>query len=153
MTKEELIGKCPWTPQETDCYGDGNVYRGVRSKDSFNPDWNTEAVLVEEMQRMAKRIEELEALAQPKEQEPVAWMFQHEETGRMNYVSNDGIHDPTMFLGMNPRYALVCPLYTTPPHCKPPEWYAQWLCNNYQDHPNIATLCEEMTKAAHGIKG
>ena len=55
-----------------------------------------------------------EALAQPK-QEPVAWMFQHDETGRMNYVSNDGIHDPTMFLGMNPRYTLVCPLYTTPP--------------------------------------
>ena len=59
--------KCPWTPQETDCYGDGNVYRGVRSKDSFNPGWNTEAVLVEEMQRMAKRIEELEALAQPEQ--------------------------------------------------------------------------------------
>ena len=57
-----------------------------------------------------------EALAQ--EQEPVAWMFQHEETGRMNYVSNDGIHDPTTFLGMNPRYALVCPLYTTPPQRK-----------------------------------
>ena len=54
------------------------------------------------------------ALSEP-EQEPVAWMFQHDETGRMNYVSNDGIHDPTMFLGMNPRYALVCPLYTTPP--------------------------------------
>ena len=53
-------------------------------------------------------------LAHP-EQEPVAWMFQHEETGRMNYVSNDGIHDPTMFLGMNPRYALVCPLYITTP--------------------------------------
>ena len=55
------------------------------------------------------------------EQEPVAWMFQHEETGRMNYVSNDGIHDPTMFLGMNPRYALVYPLYTTPPQPKEPE--------------------------------
>ena len=54
-----------------------------------------------------------EALAQT--QEPVAWMFQHDETGRMNYVSNDGIHNPTMFLEMNPRYALVCPLYTTPP--------------------------------------
>ena len=57
---------CPWTPQETDCYGDGNVYRGVRSRDSehntFKPDWNTEAVLVEEMQRMAKRIENLEAI-------------------------------------------------------------------------------------------
>lgn len=52
---------CLWTPQETDCYGDGNVYRGVRSRDSFKPDYNTEAVLVEEMQRRAKRIEELEA--------------------------------------------------------------------------------------------
>ena len=46
--------KCPWTPQETDCYGDGNVYRGVRSKDSFNPNWNTEAVLVEKMQAMVQ---------------------------------------------------------------------------------------------------
>jgi phage shock protein A len=36
----------------------------------FKPDYNTEAVLIEEMQRMAKRIEELEA-----EQEPVAWMY------------------------------------------------------------------------------
>ena len=60
------------------------------------------------------------ALSEP-EQEPVAWMFQHDETGRMNYVSNDGIHDPTMFLGMNPRYALVCPLYTIPPQPKEPE--------------------------------
>ena len=34
-------------------------------QDQFKPDWNTEAVLVEEMQRMAKRIEELEALVQP----------------------------------------------------------------------------------------
>ena len=58
-----LLGcKCPWTPHETDCYGDGNVYRGVRSKDTFTPDYNTEAVLVEEMQRMAKRIEDLEAM-------------------------------------------------------------------------------------------
>lgn len=32
-----------------------------------------------------------------------------------------------------------------------PEWYARWIRNNYQDHPNIATLCDEMTKAAHGI--
>jgi len=65
MTQDDSIlpgCKCPWTPKETDCYGDGNVYRGVRSRDSFKPDYNTEAVLVEEMQRMAKRIEELEAL-------------------------------------------------------------------------------------------
>ena len=44
--------------------------------------------------------------------EPVAWMFQHDETGRMNYVSNDGINTPERFIEMNPRYKLVCPLYT-----------------------------------------
>jgi hypothetical protein len=54
------------------------------------------------------------ALEQP-EQEPVAWMFQHEETGRMNYVSNDGYNATGHFLEMNPRYALVCALYTHPP--------------------------------------
>jgi hypothetical protein len=34
----------------------------------FNPDWDTQAVLTEEIQRMAKRIEELEA-----KDEPVQW--------------------------------------------------------------------------------
>jgi len=56
-----------------------------------------------------------QAIAELESQEPVAWMFQHDETNRMNYVSNDGIHNPAMFLEMNPRYALVCPLYTHPP--------------------------------------
>ena len=32
------------------------------SHDQFKPDWNTQTVLVEEMQRMAKRIEKLEAM-------------------------------------------------------------------------------------------
>ena len=32
------------------------------AQDQFKPDYNTEAVLVEEMQRMAKRIEDLEAM-------------------------------------------------------------------------------------------
>ena len=66
------------------------------------------------------------ALAKP-EQEPVAWMFQHDETGRMNYVSNDGIHNPTTFIEMNPRYALVCPLYTAPPQqqAEPVAWAVQ----------------------------
>jgi hypothetical protein len=32
------------------------------TNEPFNPDYNTEAVLVEEMQRMAKRIEDLEAM-------------------------------------------------------------------------------------------
>ena len=67
-----------------------------------------------------------EALAQPEQQaEPVAWMFQHDKTGRMNYVSNDGMHTPELFLKANPQYALVCPLYTTSPQQQaetPPEW-------------------------------
>ena len=43
-------------------------------------------------------------------------------------------------------------LYTSPQAAQPltPEWYARWIRNNYQDHQNIATLCEELTKAAHG---
>ena len=58
---------------------------------------------------------DLARLGQEIEQEPVAWMFQHDETGRMNYVSNDGRNTPDLFLKTNLRYALVCPLYTTPP--------------------------------------
>jgi hypothetical protein len=59
------------------------------------------------------------AIEAAEKQEPVAWLFQHDETGRMNYVSNDGVHNPSTFLEMNPRYALVCPLYTTPPAAQP----------------------------------
>lgn len=39
------------------------IQRGVdRTTPPFKPDYNTEAVLVEEMQRMGKRIEDLEML-------------------------------------------------------------------------------------------
>jgi peroxiredoxin family protein len=38
----------------------------LKENPQWTPDWNTEAVLVEEMQRMAKRIEELEALLEAK---------------------------------------------------------------------------------------
>ena len=53
-----------------------NILEALRARlaqpeNDFNPDWDAMAVMVEEQQRMAKRIEELEArLAQP-EQEPV----------------------------------------------------------------------------------
>lgn len=36
--------------------------RAIKAATEFKPDWNTEAVMVEEQQRMAKRIFELEAL-------------------------------------------------------------------------------------------
>ena len=72
------------------------------------------------------------------EQEPVAWMFQHDETGRMNYVSNDGVHNPTMFLEMNPRYALVCPLYTTPPQ-------RTWVGLDHQDKKKFSSWLDSKT--------
>ena len=41
--------------------------RLAQPENKFNPDWDAMAVMVEEQQRMAKRVEELEAqLAQPK---------------------------------------------------------------------------------------
>ena len=29
------------------------------------------------------------------------------------------------------------------------EWFVQWIRNNYQNHPNIASLCEAMREAAN----
>ena len=41
---------------------DGDQWQRPPELNQFKPDYNTEAVLVEEMQRMAKRIEQLEAM-------------------------------------------------------------------------------------------
>ena len=41
---------------------DGDQWQRTPEPNQFKPDWNTEAVLVKEMQRMAKRIEDLEAM-------------------------------------------------------------------------------------------
>jgi len=54
------------------------------SHDNFKPDYNTEAVLVEEMQRMAKRIEVLET-----EQDCVGW-FGYDTGLRLWFEANKG---------------------------------------------------------------
>lgn len=42
------------------------------------------------------------------------------------------------------------PLYTHPAQpAKPPEWYAIWIHNNYQDYPNIQSLCDALIAAAN----
>ena len=113
-------------------------------QDQFKPDWNTEAVLVEEMQRMAKRIEELEALAQPEhpeqmarlgwqyvecpacgsegarafpkpEQEPVAWL----QIGVGPLHEGDVIARTTKPKEWNPEWWKFEPLYTSPPQRQP----------------------------------
>ena len=53
-----------------------------------------------------------EALAKP-DQEPVAWMFQHEETGRT--VCIDAQQLGWGFEKGNPRLKKIAPLYTIPP--------------------------------------
>jgi len=75
------------------------------TQEPFTPDWDAMAVMVEEMQRMAKRIEELEeALAQPA-QEPVGTfdVAVNERTAAINYDYR--------------KHKLVSgtKLYTTPP--------------------------------------
>lgn len=94
-------------------------------------------------------------LEQP-EQEPVAWMFQHDETGRINYVSNDGMNTPKLFLKVNPRYALVCPLYTAPPvyfdedgepsmHTTPPAAQRPWRgLTDAEAHKTLLGMAEHI---------
>jgi hypothetical protein len=76
-------------------------------------------------------------------QEPVAWMFQHGETGRMNYLSNDGMNSPSTFVEMNPRYALVCPLYTTPPAAQQSDVDAMVALARADEREQIARMIED----------
>ena len=61
-----------------------------------------------------------EALAQ---QEPVAWMFQHEETGRTMCVDAQQVE--WGFEKGNPRLKKIAPLYTSPPAQRKPLTYEQ----------------------------
>ena len=79
--------------------GNDNAYQFEREAikaaleaNEFNPDWDTQAVLVEEIQRMAKRIEELEA-----KDEPVGWA----EHGVINWLA-DKQFNHTSFLYATP---------------------------------------------------
>ena len=46
--------------------------------------------------------------------EPIGWVYQHDETGRMTFCENDGINTPEVFQRLNPRHTLCGPAYTTP---------------------------------------
>ncbi len=56
---------------------------------------------------------EVQRLGQEIEQEPVAWMWQHDETGRVGFV--DLFQVENGWQKSNPRLKLVGPLYTHPP--------------------------------------
>jgi hypothetical protein len=63
-----------------------------QEKNEFNPDWDTQAVLVEEIQRMAKRIEELEAKDEPYALE--ASMYSNDRVKIDPVTGNVGIGTP-----------------------------------------------------------
>ncbi len=97
--------KCDWNSkslqlQHYNCNG-MPAYEGSLSKDQalapsndFNPDWDVMAVMVEEQQRMAKRIEELEARLSQPEPEP-------EKSQDKPCVEDDG----TLWLNIGDSYA------------------------------------------------
>jgi hypothetical protein len=79
------------------------------------------------------------ALEQPV-QEPVAWMFQHDETGRINFVVNYGMMAADEFIKVNPRYTLIGSLYTHPPRR---EWRGlkEWEINDGLDQLPTEDVC------------
>jgi hypothetical protein len=52
--------------------------------------------------------------AKPAPAEPVAWMFQHGDTGRMCFCANDGANTRENFAANNPRHVYAGPLYAAP---------------------------------------
>jgi hypothetical protein len=72
MTKDEALKLALQALEYEAQKGNDNAYQSERKAikaaleaNEFNPDWDTQAVLTEEIQRMAKRIEELEAKDKP----------------------------------------------------------------------------------------
>ena len=109
----------------------------------FNPDWDTQAVLTEEIQRMAKRIEELEA-----QDEPVAWRWMPAQYWKQWVYSDDGkrVEEAKRFMGDGG----VQPLYTTPPQRKPLT-DEQILAIDCMTDKTWAKLFARAIEAAHGI--
>jgi hypothetical protein len=144
MTKDEALEKKAENAREL-----GLDYEP--DKNEFKPDWDEKLALTEEVIRLSKRIEELEA--QP-EQEPVAWL---DEEKKIIYWHNT--HETDDYHG----FKRSTPLYTTPSQrpsrsdIKPltdEEIERNWQFlydeeGNPPDHHDFARAIE----AEHGIKG
>lgn len=120
QTLEVRIGTMPVAFKRDDEFGFVvPLYTTPPQQNDFNPDWDAIAVMVEEQQRMAKRIEELQGqLAQP-EQEPVAWgviqrgkgvWFVNDSRFAAQHYANHYSHRDAA--GFDQK---VVPLYTAPP--------------------------------------
>ena len=122
----------------------------------FNPDWDAMAVMVEEQQRMAKRIAELEAQSK---QEPVAWADEIIDDLHAQY-NTDGIKEidsGDALIRLDEAIAAVEEAekrHTAPPQRKPlTEEEIEVLAKK---HNGIYYECDitfaRAIEAAHGIK-
>jgi len=97
---------------------------------------------------------EWELVALKGTQEPMAWMWQHEDTGMIGFVDLQQIANG--FESNNPRLKLVSPLYPSPPNEKQIKAAAlreaaEWFDNSsdkqcYLAAPNLRLMAEEIEK-------
>ena len=94
--------------------------------------------------------------AEQAEQEPVAWMFQHEETGRTMCVDAQQVE--WGFEKGNPRLKKIAPLYTAPTPRKPLTdeeidrvTDQQWAQNNHKPIYAAHRAYARALERAHGI--
>jgi len=109
----------------------------------FSPDWDAMAVMVEEQQRMAKRIAELEA-------QPVAW----EDV--LGAIARGWTHDDNKHKPMDVQLAVaiakeIQDMVSAPPQRKPLP--PQSPCEMTQAEGKMFRLGWLECEAAHGIKG
>ena len=125
-----------------------------QEKNEFNPDWDTQAVLVEEIQRMAKRIEELEAQTRSGDKdEPVANNWSVFNTGAEVW---DKLSLADAVVELTPSrlergWSAVCvinkdnpPLYTTPPQRTWVGLTHEEIDKIYEAHHNQYGECESV---------
>lgn len=78
----------------------------------------------------------------PGEPHDYLWKYTHGTKDMERFAAFPDLDVVPVFAATPPRAALT-----------DAEWCAEWLLNHYQDHLNVASLCEHMLEAAHGIGG
>jgi hypothetical protein len=96
MTQDEIIEMAE--KAGFDCYGKHITWDDV--------------ICTDELKAFAKLVA-AKAIAELESQEPVAWMFQNDETGRMTFVESQQLERG--WEKENQRYKKIGPLYTHPP--------------------------------------
>jgi hypothetical protein len=107
-----------------------------------------------EQQEAEAHLQAVADFGQLQEQEPVAWMFQHEETGRTMCVDAQQVE--WGFEKGNPRLQKIGPLYASPPKRQPLTDEEILKFGSAANISHDKTVCDvkfaRAIEAAHGIK-